>query len=96
MSPLSREKKEAALAKAQNTKMKKCEVCGNTVVHHKNADEFFRVGGDTMLVEQVPAQVCDRCGEATFSRETVEKVRKMMQEHSQPTRKVEVETFAFA
>ena len=76
--------------------MKKCEVCGNIVFHQENVDEFFRIGGDTMLVEQVPAQVCDRCGEVTFSRETAEKVRRMVQEHSQPTRRVEVEAFAFA
>ena len=76
--------------------MKKCEVCGNTVFHQENVDEFFRVGVESILVEQVPALVCDRCGEATFSRETVEKVRKMVQEHSQPTRRVEVEAFAFA
>jgi len=76
--------------------MKKCEVCGNTVFRQETVDEFFRVGGEAILVEQVPAQVCDRCGEATFSREKVEKVRKMVQEHSQPTRKIEVETFAFA
>lgn len=76
--------------------MKKCEVCGNTVFHQEHVDEFFHVGRDTILVERVPAQVCDRCGEATFSHETVEKVRKMVQEHSQPTRKVEVEAFAFA
>ena len=76
--------------------MKKCEVCGNTVFHQENVDEFFRVGGDNMLVEHVPAQLCDRCGEATFSRETVEKVRRMAQEHSQPTRRVEVEAFVFA
>ncbi|MBU0716277.1 MAG: YgiT-type zinc finger protein [Verrucomicrobia bacterium] len=48
------------------------------------------------MVEQVPTEVCDRCGEVTFSRETAEKVRRMVQAHSQPTRKVEVETFAFA
>lgn len=76
--------------------MKKCEVCGNTKFHQEHVDEFFRVGGEIILVEQVPAQMCDRCGEATFSRETVEKVCRMTQEHSQPTRKVEVETFAFA
>jgi len=76
--------------------MKKCEVCGNAMFHQENVDEFFRVGGETILVEQVLAEVCDRCGEATFSRETVEKVRKIVQEHSRPMRKVEVETFAFA
>lgn len=37
--------------------MKKCEVCGHTVFHQENVDEFFRIDGDTMLVEQVPAQV---------------------------------------
>ena len=76
--------------------MKKCEVCGNSVFHQEYVDEFFRMEGGTMLVEHVPAQVCDRCGEATFSWETVEKVRWMVREHSQPTRRVEVETFAFA
>jgi len=76
--------------------MRKCEVCGNTVFHQEYVDEFFRIGGDTMLVEHVPAQVCDRCGKATLSQDTVEKVRKIVQEHSQPMHKVEVETFAFA
>jgi len=76
--------------------MKKCEVCGNALFHQEHVNEFFRVDGDAILVEQVPAQVCDRCGEATFNRETVEKVRRMVQEHSQPTHRIEVETFAFA
>ena len=76
--------------------MKKCEVCGNIVFHQETVNEFFRVGGDTMLVEHVPAQVCDRCGETAFDRDTVEKVRRIVQEHSQPTRRVEVEAFAFA
>ena len=76
--------------------MKKCEVCGNAVFHHETVDEFFRVDGATILVEQVPAQVCGRCGESSFSRETVEKVRRMAQEHSQPTRRFEVEAFVFA
>lgn len=76
--------------------MNKCEVCGNTTFRHEHMDEFFRVGGDTVLVEQVPARVCERCGEATFDRETVEKVRRMVQEHSHPARRVEVNAFAFA
>lgn len=75
--------------------MKKCDVCGNTVFHQETVDEFFRVGEDTILVEQVPAQVCDRCGEASFSRETVEKVRRIVQEHSTPAHRLEVEAFAF-
>jgi hypothetical protein len=49
-----------------------------------------------VLVEQVPARVCKRCGEATFARETVEKVRHILQEPSQPTHRIEVDAFAFA
>lgn len=76
--------------------MKKCEVCGNTAFRQEYTDEFFRMGQGIVLVEHVPAHVCQRCGEATFDRETVEKVRYMMQEHSKPTHRIEVDAFAFA
>jgi hypothetical protein len=31
-----------------------------------------------VLVENIPASVCARCGEATFSRETTERIRRML------------------
>jgi len=40
--------------------------------------------------------VCDRCGEATFSRETTEKIRRLVHGAGQPVRTVPLEVFAFA
>jgi YgiT-type zinc finger domain-containing protein len=76
--------------------MKTCDVCGNGTFRREVTDEFFRVGTEAVLIERVPALVCERCGEATFDRETVEKVRRLVHEHSQPAHRVEVEAFAFA
>ena len=52
-----------------------CQVCGNTVARAELVSEVFMVEGRRVLVEHIPAQVCQRCGAATFSRETAEKVR---------------------
>ena len=76
--------------------MKTCVVCGHTGFHPEHVDEVFRVDGDIILVEHVPAEICDQCGEATFSKETVEKVRHMTHEDIRQTHKVEVEAFAFS
>jgi len=50
----------------------RCHVCGNTAAKNKHVSEVFTVGAHRALVEHIPAQVCERCGEATFSRETMD------------------------
>jgi HTH-type transcriptional regulator / antitoxin MqsA len=40
--------------------------------------------------------VCARCGEYTFSRETMEKVRRMVHGETEPVGIVELEVFAYA
>ena len=71
-------------------------VCGNTSAKSDFVNEIFTVEGKRMLVEQIPAQVCERCGEATFSRETTEKIRQLVHGAGQPVRTVPLEVFAFA
>jgi HTH-type transcriptional regulator/antitoxin MqsA len=76
--------------------MFRCHVCGNTSAKSDFVNEIFTVEGRRMLVEQIPAQVCERCGEATFSRETTEKIRRLVHGAGQPVRTVPLEVFAFA
>ena len=76
--------------------MFRCHVCGNTSAKSDFVNEIFTVEGRRMLVEQIPAQVCDRCGEATFSRETTEKIRRLVHGAGQPVPTVPLEVFAFA
>jgi hypothetical protein len=52
------------------------------------------IEGRRVLVENIPAKVCERCGEATFSRQTTENIRKLAHETRQPVRTVPMEVFA--
>ena len=44
-----------------------CHVCGNTAARNEFVSEVFTIDGRPVLVEHIPAQLCERCGEPTFS-----------------------------
>lgn len=72
-----------------------CHVCGNTTAKSEFVSEVFTIKGRRVLVGHIPAQVCGRCGEATFSRETTEHVRRLVH-GARPARTVSPEVFAMA
>lgn len=76
--------------------MFRCHVCGNTKAKSDFVSEVFTIDGRRVLVEHIPAQVCERCGEATFSRETTERVRRLVHEKGQPSKTVSLDVFALA
>jgi YgiT-type zinc finger domain-containing protein len=76
--------------------MFQCHVCGATEVHQASVNEVFLIEGKYVLVEGIPARVCARCGEATFSRETAERIHRMVHGEAQSVRAVPMEVFAYA
>jgi len=56
----------------------KCDVCGNATFHNRQVEEVFRLDGHLVMVEDIPARLCARCGDATFDRETTEAIRRMV------------------
>lgn len=74
----------------------KCHVCGSTNAHQKLVSEVFQIDGKPVLVEKIPAQVCERCGEEIFSRDTVEKVRLLVHGRAKPIKSVQMDVFAYA
>ena len=74
--------------------MFKCHVCGGEVAREEPVSEVFTLEDRRALVERIPAQVCERCGEATFSRETTEKIRRLVHEGGQPFKTVPLDVFA--
>ena len=76
--------------------MFKCHVCGSTAARQEFVNEVFTINDRRVLVDHVPAQVCERCGEATFSRATTEKVRKLVHGEGRPVRTVHMDVFAMA
>ena len=73
-----------------------CVVCSAKESREELVDEVFRVDGQYVLVGRIPAEVCTRCGEHTFSRETTEKVRLMVHGEAKATASVSMQVFDFA
>ena len=73
----------------------KCHVCGGTAARSEFVSEILSVEGRRVLVEHIPAQVCQRCGEPVFSRETAERVRRLVHE-ARAEKTVPLEVFALA
>ena len=72
-----------------------CHVCGSNNAKHILTNEIFNIDNKPILVEKIPAVVCTRCGEATFSRETTEKIRRMVHGESKPIKSISMDVFAF-
>ena len=75
--------------------MFRCHVCGSTDVNRELVSEVFVIEGRRILVEGIPADLCARCGEATFSHETTERIRRMVHGEAKPVRAEVVEVFAY-
>ena len=76
--------------------MSTCSICGAREGRDEFVEEVFRIDGKYVLVDHIPARVCARCGEETFSRETTERVRLMVRGQAKPTKSIALKVFEFA
>ena len=76
--------------------MFKCHVCGHNAAKSELVSEVFNFDGRRVLVERIPALVCEHCGEPTFSRETTEHIRRLVHGAGQPVKTVSMDVFAMA
>jgi len=74
----------------------RCQACGTIAACSEVASEAFLIDGLPVLVEGIPATVCVRCGDTTFSRAATERIRRMVHGETQPIRSVRADVFAFA
>jgi len=73
-----------------------CQVCGHNAAKSELVSEVFNLEERRVLVENIPARVCEHCGEAAFSRETTERIRRMVHGAGRPIKTVEMDVFAMA
>lgn len=74
----------------------KCEVCGTGERKPKLIRYSLSVGDRLVIVEHVPASVCDRCGETTLAPEVVERLQQTIWHSGTPARTVETPVYEFA
>jgi YgiT-type zinc finger domain-containing protein len=73
-----------------------CHACGHHAAKSEMVSEVFNIDGRRALVEKIPALVCRHCGEATFSRETTEHIRRLVHGAGQPVETVSMGVFAMS
>ena len=76
--------------------MFKCSLCAAQESRKEFVEEVFQIDGKYVLVDHIPAVVCARCGEESFSRETTEKIRRMVHGQATPKKSIALEVFEFA
>jgi HTH-type transcriptional regulator/antitoxin MqsA len=75
--------------------MHKCVFCGGDV--EKKLVTFTQDDGEKyLIVEHVPAEVCNRCGEKSYSPEVTDALLKIGKNRTKPIKTVEVPIFDFA
>ena len=76
--------------------MFECHVCGNKSARAEFVSDVFLIDGRRVLVEHIPANVCDRCGEAEFSADVAESVREMVNSGARPAKTETLDVFALS
>ena len=72
----------------------KCQFCGGNL-EDKKTNVDLRVKGELIIFEDVPAKVCDQCGEKYFSAEVYAGLERMVKEKHKIKKEVHVQVIDF-
>ena len=75
--------------------MFRCHVCSSTEAKKEYVNEIFQIDNKRVLVERIPAVVCVRCGEETFSRDTTERILQIVHGEAKSVKSISMEVFTF-
>ena len=73
----------------------KCVFCGGEV-ERRYVTFTYDEDGKYLIIEHVPAEVCVKCGEKTYSPEVTDELLRLAHEKVAPVRKIEVPVYEFA
>lgn len=73
----------------------KCVFCGGKVAR-KTVTFRYEEDDKYLFVENVPAEVCGKCGEKTYSPEVTDELLRFARAEFKPTKTIKVPVFNFA
>ena len=71
-----------------------CLMCHHDMVERKITLDL-RIGEDLVVIEEVPATVCENCGEQVFTPEVTRQVQAVAQKRKERARTILVPVFSF-
>ena len=72
-----------------------CDLCGGKIINKKVSYSLF-YEGHWVIVENVPANICQQCGERLFAPEVVEELQNVIWSKKAPVKKIETPVFDLA
>jgi len=75
--------------------MSKCDLCGGKIKHELISYTLL-FEGHWIIVENVPADVCQQCGEKLFAPETVEHLQKIIWSQRKPAKNIQTPVYEYA
>ena len=66
----------------------RCDFCESGRVRGRRVREYYRVGKDLLVIDDVPAYVCDRCGERYYDAHVAKQMRLLSRRRSSLKEKV--------
>jgi len=55
--------------------MYRCSNCGFDEFKEEKVTKVFEIDNEIVVIENLPAKICKRCGEESFSRETLVRIQ---------------------
>jgi YgiT-type zinc finger domain-containing protein len=74
----------------------KCVICRHGQCQPGTVDITRRIGGTTLVLRDVPASICDNCGEEYLNSDTAEAVYTLTQKHRDSGAEVVITAFGAA
>jgi len=71
-----------------------CAMCGGKLKEKRVKVELW-VGDELIVIEDVPARVCEACGEKYFSAEVSKKIDELISTRPKAKKRLEVPVFTF-
>lgn len=73
----------------------KCIFCGGKL-EKKIVTFYYEEDGKYLLVENVPAEVCTKCGEKIYSPKVTDELLKFAKDKFKPVKSIKIPVFDFA
>lgn len=72
----------------------KCDLCGGAMLEKKTT-YTLEIHKRFVMVENVPAKVCQQCGEMLYSPDVVDRLQKTIWNNKEPEKTIETPVFDF-
>ncbi|MBI5324926.1 MAG: YgiT-type zinc finger protein [Ignavibacteriae bacterium] len=71
-----------------------CTNCGSLVFTEGKVNKVFSIDGEVIVVDKIPAKICKKCGDESFTRDTLAHIQSII--YGKPKKYIKAKAFEYA